>query len=129
MNTDIYLRNSLNQNFTLNTGSLIQAKFDGEQDFDGILSKIRTGFRFARREAVSHNMQQTNKIAELGCTNQELSKANACLVSSLAQLLAVGTGTGRVAELFAPRAGQIAALARSLAMLRRTEERRVGARG
>src|SRR3546814_8131398 len=26
MNTDIYLRNSLNQNFTLNTGSLIQAK-------------------------------------------------------------------------------------------------------
>src|SRR3546814_9994 len=83
MNTDIYLRNSLNQNFTLNTGSLIQAKFDGEQDFDGILSKIRTGFRFARREAVSHNMQQTNKIAELGCTNQEVSQANACLVSSL----------------------------------------------
>src|SRR3546814_14100691 len=28
-------------------------------------------------------MQQTNKIAELGCTNQEVSQANACLVSSL----------------------------------------------
>src|SRR3546814_8678599 len=79
LNTDIYLRNSLNQIFTLNTGWLIQAKFDGEQDFDGILSKIRTGFRFARREAVSHNMQQTKKIAEIGRTKQEVSQANACM--------------------------------------------------
>jgi len=89
MNTDLYLRNSFNQNFTLNTGSLIQARLDGEQDFDGILSKLRTGFRFARREAVSRNVQQTNKIGGLkqfgpdGCTNQEASQANACLVSSL----------------------------------------------
>ncbi|RIA37106.1 TonB-dependent receptor [Hephaestia caeni] len=89
MNTDLYLRNSFNQNFTLNTGSLIQARLDGEQDFDGILSKIRTGFRFARREAVSQNVQQTNKIGELkqfgpnGCKNQEASQAEACLVSSL----------------------------------------------
>src|SRR3546814_17242961 len=83
MYTELHLLHSLKQNFTLKRGSWIQAKFDGEQDFDGILSKIRTGFRFARREAVSHNMQQTNKIAELGCTNQEVSQANACLVSSI----------------------------------------------
>ncbi|MGN6270292.1 MAG: TonB-dependent receptor [Sphingomonas sp.] len=83
MNTDLYLRNSFNQNFTLNTGSLIQAKLDGEQDFDGILSKLRTGFRFARRKAVSQNVQETDKIAILGCTNQEVSQATACPVSSL----------------------------------------------
>lgn len=83
LNRDLYLRNSFNQNFTLNTGSLIQAKLDGEQDFDGVLSKLRTGFRFARRQAVSQNVQQTNKIAALGCTNQEVSQATACSVSSL----------------------------------------------
>jgi len=86
MNSDLYLRNSFNQNFTLNTGSLVQAKLDGEHDFDGILSKLRTGVRFARRQAVSQNVQQTNKIATIpgrDCTNQEASQANACLVSSL----------------------------------------------
>ncbi|MGN6277558.1 MAG: TonB-dependent receptor [Sphingomonas sp.] len=83
LNTNLYLRNSFNQNFTLNTGSLIQAKLDGEHDFDGILSKLRTGFRFARRQAVSNNVQQVNKIGDLGCTNQEASQATACPVSSL----------------------------------------------
>src|SRR3546814_3107648 len=58
MNTDIYLRNSLNQNFTLNTGSLIQAKFDGEQDFDGILSKIRT-----RSEEHTSDLQSLMRIS------------------------------------------------------------------
>ncbi|MEE4452952.1 TonB-dependent receptor [Novosphingobium resinovorum] len=79
---NLSLRNAFNQNFTLATGSLFQARFDGERDLGGIFSKIQAGIRFADRKAVYRNVQQTNPTSSIGCNNIETGKAS-CLVSDL----------------------------------------------
>ncbi len=77
----VSLRNSFNQNFTLATGSLFQARLDGEREFGGILNSLQAGIRYARREAVRRNVQQTTKIpyGNVGTPTE----ADARLVSSL----------------------------------------------
>lgn len=81
---NLSLRNSINQNFTLGTGSLFQSKLDGEYDVGGILSKLRAGVRYARREARLQNVQQTNTVQSIGFGNiGTATEANARLVSSL----------------------------------------------
>jgi iron complex outermembrane receptor protein len=81
---NLSLRNSINQNFTLGRGDLFQAKADGEYDVGGVLSKIRVGVRYARREARLQNVQQTNTVQSIGFGNiGTATEANARLVSSL----------------------------------------------
>lgn len=79
---NLSLRNAFNQNFTRATGSLFQARLDGEREFDGFLRKIQAGFRYADRQAINRNVQQTNKTSSIGCNNIETGKAY-CPVSSL----------------------------------------------
>ncbi|VWX54072.1 TonB-dependent receptor [Novosphingobium sp. 9U] len=82
--TNLSLRNSINQNFSLARGELFQAKADGEYEFDGILSKLRGGLRYARREARFQNVQQTNTVQSIGFGNiGTATEATARLVSSL----------------------------------------------
>jgi iron complex outermembrane recepter protein len=79
---NLSLRNAFNQNFTLATGSLFQAKLDGEREIGGILRKIQVGVRYADRQAVNKNVQQTNPTSGIGCNNVETGRPS-CLVSSL----------------------------------------------
>lgn len=76
------IRNAFNQNYTLATGSLFQARLDGEQEIGGFLRKIQAGVRYADREAVNRNVQQTNPTSGIGCNNVETGRPS-CLVSSL----------------------------------------------
>jgi TonB-dependent receptor len=55
---NLSLRNAFNQNFTLATGSLFQARADGNYELDGLLKKIEVGIRFAQRDAVQRDVQQ-----------------------------------------------------------------------
>jgi iron complex outermembrane receptor protein len=54
---DLYMRNSFQQQFGLTEGDLFAVKADTEKSFDGILSRVRFGARYARRAADSY---QTN---------------------------------------------------------------------
>jgi iron complex outermembrane recepter protein len=80
--TNLSIRNAFNQNYTLATGSLFQTRFDGEQEIGGFLRKIQAGLRYADREAVNYNVQQTNPTSGIGCNNVETGRPS-CLVSSL----------------------------------------------
>ncbi|MDG2532658.1 TonB-dependent receptor [Sphingomonas sp. HITSZ_GF] len=79
---NLSIRNAFNQNYTLATGSLFQARLDGEQEIGGFLRKIQAGIRYADREAVNRNVQQTNPTSGIGCNNVETGRPS-CLVSSL----------------------------------------------
>jgi TonB-dependent receptor len=79
---NLSIRNAFNQNYTLSTGSLFQARLDGEQEIGGFLRKIQAGVRYADREAVNRNVQQTTPTSSIGCNNIETGKAF-CPVSSL----------------------------------------------
>jgi iron complex outermembrane recepter protein len=79
---NLSLRNAFNQNFTLATGSLFQARLDGEREIGGFLRKIQFGLRYADRQAVNRNVQQTTPTSTIGCNNIETGKAF-CPVSSL----------------------------------------------
>ena len=59
---NLSLRNAFNQNFTHATGSLFQARADGDYELDGVLKKIEIGARFAQREAVQRDVQQTTPV-------------------------------------------------------------------
>lgn len=48
---NLYIRNSLQQNFTVTKGSLFAAKADVERGLDGVLSRIKAGARYATRSA------------------------------------------------------------------------------
>lgn len=78
---NLSLRNAFNQNFTLATGSLLQARADGDYELDSVLNKVEVGIRFARREAVQRDVQLTTPIpyGNIGTA----SEANARLISSL----------------------------------------------
>lgn len=80
--TNLSIRNAFNQNYTLATGSLFQTRLDGEQEIGGFLRKIQAGVRYADREAVNRNVQQTNPTSGIGCNNVETGRPS-CLVSSL----------------------------------------------
>jgi len=81
---NLSLRNSINQNFTRGKGELFQAKADAEYELDGVLSKLRAGVRYARREARLQNVQQTSTVQSIGFGNiGTATEANARLVSSL----------------------------------------------
>jgi TonB-dependent receptor len=79
--TNLSLRNAFNQNFTLATGSLFQARAMGNYEMDGLLRSIEFGLRFSQRDAVQRDVQQTNPIpyGNIGTATE----ANARLVSSL----------------------------------------------
>src|SRR3546814_11360436 len=47
---NVSLRNSINQNFSAGEGSLFQARMDSEYELDGVLTKLRGGLRYAKRE-------------------------------------------------------------------------------
>lgn len=82
--TNLSLRNSINQNFTLGRGELFQAKLDGEYDVGGIVSNIRVGLRYAERKARLQNVQQTSTVQSIGFGNIGTpTEANARLISSL----------------------------------------------
>lgn len=66
---NLSLRNSINQNFTLGTGSLFQARLDAEHEFDGFLKRIQVGLRFADRTAQLQNVQQTTPVSAIGFGN------------------------------------------------------------
>lgn len=51
---NLYMRNSYQQQFGLTEGDLFAAKFDAEHEFEGPLSKIRAGVRYAKRAANSY---------------------------------------------------------------------------
>lgn len=53
---NLYIRNSFQQQFGLTEGDLFAAKFDAEKTFDGLLSKLRVGGRYARRSADSYQV-------------------------------------------------------------------------
>ena len=81
---NLSLRNQFNQNFTLTTGKLFQARADGNYEIDSFLKKISAGVRYSDRKAIQRDVQQTNPIANLGFGNVgTASEANARLVSSL----------------------------------------------
>lgn len=75
------LRNAFNQNFTRATGSLFQARADGDYELDSVLKKIEVGVRFAQREAVQRDVQLTTPIpyGNIGTATE----ASARLISSL----------------------------------------------
>ena len=82
--TNLSLRNSINQNYTLGEGNLLQARADGEYEVGGILSKIRAGLRYAKREARFQEVRQTNTVQSIGFGNIGTpTEANARLISSL----------------------------------------------
>ncbi len=82
--TNLSLRNSINQNFNRGDGELFQARLDGGYELDGVLSQLRAGVRFARREARFQSVQQTNTVQSIGFGNIGTpTEANARLVSSL----------------------------------------------
>ncbi|HWV61280.1 MAG TPA: TonB-dependent receptor [Sphingopyxis sp.] len=81
---NVSLRNSINQNFSAGEGSLFQARLDSEYEFDGILTKLRGGLRYAKREALFQQVRQTNTVQSIGFGNIGTpSEANARLISSL----------------------------------------------
>jgi iron complex outermembrane receptor protein len=79
---NLSIRNAFNQNYTLETGSLFQARLDGEREIGGFLRKIQAGVRYADREAVRRNVQQTTPTSSIGCNNVETGRVS-CPVSSL----------------------------------------------
>lgn len=82
--TNLSLRNSINQNFTLGQGELFQARLDGEYEVGGILSKVKAGLRYAKREARFQEVRQTNTVQSIGFGNIGTpTEANARLISSL----------------------------------------------
>ncbi|QDX26952.1 TonB-dependent receptor [Sphingomonas suaedae] len=81
---NLSLRNSINQNYSLGEGELLQARLDGEFEVGGLLPKLKAGLRFARREAQFQEVRQTNTVASIGFGNIGTpSEANARLISSL----------------------------------------------
>src|SRR3546814_364936 len=81
---NVSLRNSINQNFSAREGSLFQARLDSEYEFDGILTKLRGGLRYAKRDARFQQVRQTNTVGSIGFGNIGTpSEANARLISSL----------------------------------------------
>ncbi|MBE1527286.1 TonB-dependent receptor [Sphingopyxis sp. OAS728] len=82
--TNLSLRNSINQNYTLGEGNLLQARADGEYEVGGILPKIKAGLRYAKREARFQEVRQTNTVQSIGFGNIGTpTEANARLISSL----------------------------------------------
>lgn len=81
---NLSLRNSINQNYTLGEGNLLQARADGEYEVGGILPKLRAGLRYAKREAQFQEVRQTNTVQSIGFGNIGTpTEANARLISSL----------------------------------------------
>ena len=81
---NVSLRNSINQNFSAREGSLFQARLDSEYEFDGILTKLRGGLRYAKRDARFPQVRQTITVGSIGFGNIGTpSEANARLISSL----------------------------------------------
>ncbi|RYD42965.1 MAG: TonB-dependent receptor [Sphingomonadales bacterium] len=81
---NLSLRNSINQNYTLGEGNLLQARADGEYEVGGILPKLRAGIRYAKREAQFQEVRQTNTVQSIGFGNIGTpTEANARLISSL----------------------------------------------
>jgi len=52
---DLSIRNQLQQVYTLDRGSLFATRADLGRDFDGFLSHLKAGVRYARRTAVEYN--------------------------------------------------------------------------
>jgi iron complex outermembrane receptor protein len=81
---NLSLRNSINQNYTLGEGELLQARLDGEYSLGGIFPKLKTGLRYAKREAEFQEVRQTNTVQSIGFGNiGTATEANARLISSL----------------------------------------------
>ncbi|WP_129779528.1 TonB-dependent receptor [Peristeroidobacter soli] len=81
---NLSLRNSINQNYTLGEGELLQARLDGEFELGGLFPKLKSGLRFARRESRFQEVRQTNTVQSIGFGNiGTATEANARLVSSL----------------------------------------------
>jgi len=82
--TNLSLRNSINQNFTLGEGELLQSRLDGEYEVGGLLAKIKAGVRYARREARFQEVRLTHTLASIGFGNIGTNtESTARLVSSL----------------------------------------------
>lgn len=82
--TNLSLRNSINQNYTLGEGNLLQARADGEYEVGGLLPKLRAGLRYAKRKAQFQEVRQTNTVQSIGFGNIGTpTEANARLISSL----------------------------------------------
>src|SRR3546814_11077646 len=62
---NVSLRNSINQNFSAGEGSLFQARMDSEYELDGVLTKLRGGLRYAKREARVQQVRQTNTVGSI----------------------------------------------------------------
>lgn len=52
---DLSIKNQLQQVYTLDKGSLFATRADISHDFDGFLSHLKAGVRYARRTAVEYN--------------------------------------------------------------------------
>ncbi|MBL8267356.1 TonB-dependent receptor [Steroidobacter sp.] len=84
ISTNLSLRNSINQNYTQAEGELLQARLDGEFEMGGFFQKLKTGIRYAKREALFEQVQQANTVQSIGFGNiGTASEATARLVSSL----------------------------------------------
>ncbi len=59
---NIYIRNALIQNFNKNKGNLFQIKGDVDYDFDGFLSNLAVGARYAHRTARQQEFHLNTKI-------------------------------------------------------------------
>src|SRR3546814_9008431 len=63
---NLYMRNQMIQTFTRDKGDLFQIKGDVDHDFDGFLSNIAGGVRYARRSANERRSEEhTSELQSL----------------------------------------------------------------
>lgn len=81
---NVSLRNSINQNFGTGYSELLQSRLDGEYEVGGLLSKVKAGVRYAKRDAQFQEVRQTNTVQSIGFGNIGTNtEATARLISSL----------------------------------------------
>lgn len=83
----LIIRNAFQQNYSTAAGSLLQAKFDGQREFDaGLLKKLSLGLRYADRSAAFQSVQSSTPVpapAGNGSPNFGANEANVVMLSSL----------------------------------------------
>lgn len=61
---NLIIRNALIQNFTVDKGKLFQVKGDVDHDFDGFLSNLAAGVRYAHRSVEEQSINLNQKIPD-----------------------------------------------------------------
>jgi TonB-dependent receptor len=90
----MYLRNNLQQTFTMTEGNLFATKLDLEQEIGGIVKRVKVGARYARRAADNYGARVATLVP--GGNIGTGSEASAILISDTDlpdELLSVGSVT------------------------------------